>query len=174
MLPGDYSKSATPPECVNFNINKITDQHVIVEELNDFFSNVGKNLAKNIDSPGNKTYRQFLSKRVSSSICTEPPRVNEMLNMINILNLNKSLGHDNLSPYFLRVASTILAPAMCYFIDNTFRLGIFPQSCKTAKIVPLFKSGDSQSFTHYQSISILTCFAKIFEKLTFRRLTTFF
>ena len=40
--------------------------------------------------------------------------------MINSLNLNKSVGHDNLLPYFLRVASTILAPALCYFIDNAF------------------------------------------------------
>ena len=48
------------------------------------------------------------------------------------------MGHDNLSPYFLKVASTILAPALCYFIDNAFRLGIFPQSCKTAKIVVMY------------------------------------
>ena len=63
---------------------------------------------------------------------------------------------------------------MCYFIDNAFRLGIFQQSCKTAKIVPLFKSGNTQSFTNYWPISILTCFAKIFKKLIFERLTTFF
>ena len=63
-------------------------------------------------------------------------------------------GHDNLSPYFLRVASTILAPALCHFIDNAFRLGIFPQSCKTAKVVPLFKSGNTQTFTNYRPISI--------------------
>ena len=84
------------------------------------------------------------------------------------------MGHDNLSLYFLKVASTILAPALCCFIDNAFRLGIFPQSCETAKIVPLFKSGNTQSFTYYRPISILTCFAKIFEKLIFRRLTAFF
>ena len=50
---------------------------------------------------------------------------------------------------------------MCYFIDNTFRLSIIPQICKTAKIVPLFKSGDTQSFTNCRPISVLTCFAKI-------------
>ena len=104
----------------------------------------------------------------------EPPRVNEVLNMITSLNLNKSVGHDNLSPYLPRVASTILAPALCCFIDNAFRLDIFPQSCKTDKIVPVFKSGNTQSFTNYRPISILTCFAKIFEKLIFRRLSTFF
>ena len=105
----------------------------------------------------------------------EPPKVNKVLNMINFLNLNKSVGHDNLSPYFLKVASTILAHALCYFIDNAFRLGIFPQSRKRAKIVPLFKLDNTQSFTnYYRPISTLTCFAKIFEKLIFRRLSAFF
>ena len=93
--------------------------------------------------------------------------------MINSLNLNKSVGHDNLSPYFLKVVSIILAPALCYFIDNVFRLGIFPQICKTAKIVSLFESGNTQSFTNYRPTSTLTCFAKISEKLIFRRLSTF-
>ena len=47
----------------------------------------------------------------------EPPRVNEVINLINLLNLRKSVGHDNISPYFLRGASNILAPALCYFIE---------------------------------------------------------
>ena len=64
--------------------------------------------------------------------------------------------------------------ALCYFIDDAFQLGIFSQSCETAKIVPLFKSGNNQSFTNYRPISILTCSAKIFEKLLFRCLTSFF
>ena len=94
--------------------------------------------------------------------------------MINFLKLNKSLGDDNLSPYFLIVASTILALTLSYFIDDVFRLGIFSQSCKTAKIVPLFKSGNIQNFTNYRPRSILTYFAKIFEILIFSRLITFF
>ena len=46
-------------------------------------------------STDNETYRQFLSKSVSSSIYMEPFRVNEVLNIINFLNLNKSVGNDN-------------------------------------------------------------------------------
>ena len=55
--------------------------------------------------------RQLLCKSVSSSIYLKTPSVNDVLNVINSLDLNKSLGHDNLSSYFLRVASTIVAPA---------------------------------------------------------------
>ena len=61
----------------------------------------------------------------------EPPRVNEGKNLINSLNLRKSVGHDNTSSYYLRIGSDILAPVLCYVVDNAFRLGIFPQSCKT-------------------------------------------
>jgi len=90
--------------------------------------------------------------------------------------LNKSVGHDNISPYYLRIAiaSTILSPVLCYFIDNAFRLEVFPRSCKIAKITPLFKSGKTELLTNYRPISILTCFSKMIEKLIHERLLNFF
>jgi len=65
------------------------------------------------------------------------------------LNLNKSVGHDNISPHFLRVVSSVISPVLCYFVENAFRLGIFPQTCKIAKIAPLFKSGKTENLTNY-------------------------
>ena len=41
--------------------------------------------------------------------------LNEVLNITNSLDLNKSLSHDNVSLYFLRMPSIILAPDFCYF-----------------------------------------------------------
>ena len=63
---------------------------------------------------------------------------------------------------------------MCYFIDNAFRLGIFPQNCKKAKIIPLCKTGKPNNLTNYRPISILTCFSKIIEKLIHKRLSSVF
>ena len=37
LLPGNNSKSATLPESVNLNGNKIRDHHVILKEFNEFF-----------------------------------------------------------------------------------------------------------------------------------------
>jgi len=104
----------------------------------------------------------------------EPPRINEVTNLIYSLNLRKSVGHDNISPYYLRIASIILSPVLCYFIDNAFRLGVFPRSCKIAKITSLYKSEKTELFTNYRLISILTCFSKIFEKLIHERPLNFF
>jgi len=77
--------------------------------------------------------------------------------------------------YFLRVAANILAPVLCLLNDNnTFRIGIFPQICKVAKITSLFKSGKADSVTNYRTISILSCFSKFMEKVIHQRLTNFF
>ena len=36
----------------------------------------------------------------------------------------------------------------------SFTTGVFPDSMKTAKVIPLFKAGDKNSFSNYRPISI--------------------
>ena len=68
----------------------------------------------------------------------------------------------------------VLAPALSHFIDSAFQFGIFLQSCKIAKLIPIYKAGKTNSRTNYPPISILTCFSKIIKKLIHTRLTNFF
>ena len=83
------------------------------------------------------------------------------------------MGYDSISPFFLRIGSTILAPYIQVFIDSCFANGIFPQNATTAKIVSIFKKGERDNPTNYRPISLLTSFAKIFERIIYKRLITF-
>ena len=49
-------------------------------------------------------FANFLRHKVKSSVYFDPPRINEVTNLINSLNLSKAVGHDNIAPYFLRFA----------------------------------------------------------------------
>jgi hypothetical protein len=49
--------------------------------------------------------------------------------------------------------------------------GIFPTRLKFAEIKPLHKKGKKSNISNYRSISLLTSFSKIFEKIIFTRLT---
>ena len=133
---------------------------------------IGEKLAENFDS-NDSGFAHFLCNQVKSSIYFDPPRINEVMNLINSLNLSKAVGHDNIAPYFLRVASNILAPALCYFFDNAIQFGVFSRNCKIAKIIPLFKAGKKE-VNNYHPISILTCLSKIFEKFIYTCLVSFF
>jgi len=157
-LPKNKSKASSIPDNVNVNGNKITDQRLILEEFNTFFSQVGQNLVKEFSLLNYEDYKIFVNNKVKSLMFMEPPRINEVKNLIYSPNLRKSVGHDNTLPYYLRIASTILSPVLCYFIDNAFRLGVFPRSCKIAKIAPLYISGKTELLNNYRLISILNFF----------------
>jgi hypothetical protein len=48
--------------------------------------------------------------------------------------------------------------------------GIFPTRLKYSIVKPLFKKGDMEDMTNYRSISLLTSFSKVFEKIIYDRL----
>ena len=54
-----------------------------------------------------------------------------------------------------------------------YGLGIVPQQLKTARVIPVFKSGRKDSMDNYRQISLLSCFSKILEKIVCSRLTSF-
>ena len=87
--------------------------------------------------------------------------------------MNKAVGYDNISPFILRSASTVITPFLQLFINFCFNHGVFPENCETAKIVPIFKKGNREDPSNYRPISLFTCFSKIMEKLIHKRLMSF-
>ena len=73
---------------------------------------------------------------------------------------------------FLSVIRT-LAPILSEFFNECYRLGIFPNTLKIGRVTPIDKSGDASCRTNYRPITILNIMAKLFEKLTYNRLTKY-
>ena len=63
--------------------------------------------------------------------------------------------------------------ALTKTIEVSFEQGIFPESLKLAKVVPIHKEGSKTNVSNYQPISLLATFSKIYEKLMHHRLLTF-
>ena len=57
---------------------------------------------------------------------------------------------------------------------HLMELGTFHKILKIGKVSPLYKIGDSQLFENYCPISVLPIFGKIFEKVLYNRLYSFF
>ena len=60
------------------------------------------------------------------------------------------------------------------YSENAFELRLFPKNFKTAKVIPIFKSGNKQNIQNYLPISLLSSLTKILEKLIKNRLMNFF
>jgi len=74
----------------------------------------------------------------------------------------------------LKLSKYLLAPLLSNVINENICDGVFPNNLKIAKVVPIFKSGDSEIPTNYRPISVLTYVSKIFEKVLYGRLNDCF
>jgi hypothetical protein len=75
--------------------------------------------------------------------------------------------------YVLKVANTFFADKLCDIINLSFKTGIFPDLCKLAKVIPLFKKDNPLLCENYRPISLLPVYSKIFEKVIYTRMYNF-
>ena len=65
----------------------------------------------------------------------------------------------------------------CCAFETIFNIsllnGVFPDSMKIARVIPLFKSGNTKGFSNYRPISLLHQYSKILEQIYQSRLMTF-
>ena len=73
----------------------------------------------------------------------------------------------------LKPLSEIFSNVLCYLFNSCILSGVFPSELKIAKVIPLYKSGNSNCMSNYRPISILPTISKIFEKLLHKRIYNF-
>ena len=96
-----------------------------------------------------------------------------VLSYINSLK-NKKCSVDCLPSIVLKRISYIVASVLSHLINLSLNRGIFPDCLKLARVVPLFKGGDSAKVSNYRPISFLNIISKILEKHAFRHLYSYF
>ena len=160
-------KSGTYPEFF-FNGCIISEPKMIANKFNDYFSNIGSNLAKKIPSTS-CSFHNFLTERNVESIFLKPVQKDEILDIIMSLK-NGSPGIDDIPAAVLKyVARDILNPLL-HVCQLSLSEGVFPNELKIAKVLPLYKANDPSMFNNYRPISLLSVFSKILEKLMYDRL----
>ena len=75
---------------------------------------------------------------------------------------------------FLRIGAFVLAPILGVYFGKALALGIFPLIFKTAKVIPIFKSGNKDNIGNYRPIALPPNLSKILEKLIKNRFSKLF
>ena len=137
--------------------------------FNKYFCNIGKALADKVDSANSYDYRSYSSDPILSSMFFRPTFDSEIFNIINQLDSRKSYGSDGISAKFVFLAAYVIAPYLTIFCNSCLSFGLFPSCLKTAKAIPIFKSGYKNNLLNYRSISLLLTFFRVIEKIVFSR-----
>ena len=141
---------------------------------NNYFVKIGQKIADSAAKPVDINFTSYLQNPVSPTIVRNPPLPSEILNVINSLNSFKACGYDNIPFRFLKLGGEVLTNVLYVYFAFVFEHGVFPLIFKTAKVIPIFKSGPRNSVNNYRLISILPSLSKVLEKLIKTRLVIFF
>lgn len=171
VLNGKPKKSGSLITRIDHNGSTHTSEDAIADAFNNYFTNIGPNLAAQIKSTS--CYQTFMDPSVESTIFLTPVTDEEVNKEIKRLKLYKAPGIDGITAKLLQKVYHVVTPVLTFIFNLSFQDGQYPDQLKIAKVIPLYKKGSHSLPENYRPISLLSCFNKLLEKLIEKRLRAF-
>ena len=151
--------------------NELTDKRDIANKFADYFGTIGLNLDSNLDT--NNISPSSHIPRNPHSFNLFPTTPDECAKIIcNLKNTKTDVDHIPVAIF--KLIHDLISKPISDIINISFSSGVFPQSLKLAKIVPIHKKYDAKFCFNYRPISCLSFPSKIFEKCFTNRILSFF
>jgi len=145
----------------------------VAEEFNDFFVNVGLNLARDIVEPKEKNGLDELIENNLQSLYLSEVCESEVRGTVLNCKSKRSQDCNKIDMSLVKETIEEIIKPLTHVCNVSFRTGIFPDQMKVAKVIPLFKAGNKNDLSNYRPVSLLPQFSKILEKRFVKRLDRF-
>ena len=160
------------PSSLLIHQKSVTNQQGMAEHFNNFFTSIGKNLQE-INPLTMKDYPQYLKTPSKSNFSIKPIKSEEICDIIKTLKNSKNTGPNSIPTKILKTIKTSISTSLSTLINNFFANRTFPNICKIAKVVPVFKNESRLLCNNCRPISLLSNIGKIIEKLMHQLLNQF-
>ena len=98
----------------------------------------------------------------------------DILRVISKLNPDKGHGHDQISISIIQICDKAIYKPLNFIYSSWIKSGIFPNKWKTAIVLPIQKRDNKQNVKNYRPVLLLPVFLKIFERLIYNEVYSFF
>ena len=141
------------------------EENETAQYINDFFVNIGPNLAKKCDQPW-----RFDGVPCADNIDFISTNLDEIIKLCKEININKSSSIEHLSSEILRDAFLAVPEKLLDLFNLSFELAEIPPDWKIAKVTPIPKAGNSGSVGNLRPVSLLPLPSKLIEKIVHNRI----
>ena len=158
-----------PPLLVNNSF--VTDFKEKANLFNEFFC---KQCTKKQCTVANDSTLPILLETPNETLSSIEIIASDIGKIIKALKVNKAHGHYEISIRMLKLCESAITEPLYLIFKNCLSSNTFPDVWKKANIILVHKKGDKQVLKNYCPVSLLPICGKIFEKLLFNALYSFF
>ena len=171
-------ESCSPAKSFKINGSYTSDKFSISNSFCSFFIKVGSSLLKSpiVDYTWKVFNTRKYLKDINPANCSfkfQEVTIQQILQILKSTKSTKAAGIDTIPARIVKdIAEEISAP-LTFLINSSLSIGLFPTAEKTAKVTPLYKSGDRSNIDNYRPISVLNIISKTFERVVFNQLSNY-
>ena len=147
-----------PNSLFKIDDQEISDPMEIANRFYYYFSNIGPNLAKQIQSA--TSHENFLFGDFPQSMFLNLATQEDIVDIACTFPVGKSAGYDNIPMSIIKRSIGSISSPLTHIINLSIIHGIVPDELKISFVIPIC---DKVLFSNYRPISILSCFSKFLE-----------
>ena len=168
VLPSNKKNGNATIKLVDKTSGQQINEKDTASYINDFFVNIGPNLAKNCN-----TDWKFRGKTCKNKIDNINTDTDEVIRLCKAININKSSCIEHLSSHILRDAFLAVPMKLAELFNLSFNTAEIQKKWKIAKVTPLRKAGNSTDVSNLRPVSLLPITSKLIEKIVHNRIYQF-
>ena len=154
---------------LNVGEENLTSPEDIAEGFNEYFSNIGPDLASKIDY-SNSNFETYVKIAQSEFAAFQPVTVSHVSHLLHGLSNNKATGIDKISSKIIKLAAPVISDSLTLIFNQAITLSSFPDEWNVARVMPLYKNGQRSIPGNYRPISVLPAISKIMERILYDQL----
>ena len=152
-------------------LNGKVDPTEIADEFNQFFCDIGPNLASKI--PESLLNLNFEHQDNCPEFNFEPVSESQVQRIFKKISSAKATGCDGIPVKFLKCNLRVTIPILTFIINLSLTTLKVPQGWKKAEVIPLFKEGNKSDPSNFRPISVLPAASKILEKCVHKQVYSY-
>ena len=154
-----------PPLLVNNSF--VTDFKEKANLFNEFF-------CKQCTPVANDSTLPTLLENPNETLFSLEIIASDIRKIIKVLKVNKAHGYNEIFIRMLKLCESAITELLYLIFKNCLCSNAFPDVWKKANVIPVHNKGDKQVLKNYGLVPLLPICGKIFEKLIFNALYSFF
>ena len=117
--------------------NDLANHEDIAEGFNEYFSNIGPDLASNIDY-SNYNFEMQVKNAKSEFAAFQHVTVSHVSRLLHGLSSNKAIGIDKISCKIIKLAAPVISGSLTLIFNQAITLSSFPVEWNIARVIPLY------------------------------------